>query len=373
MSKKRKTIAIVVIVVVGVLIGSILAWNLWETQEKEEEIRPILPIPVAMAIDSENNVHIAFQFGHYIPSDNGYSGYYIKLNENGVAQIEKGFLLSTVELSWTTPTAIAVDKMDYIHIFFGNNYFKLDNNGTVLLSEILPVQVPRHLSLRTDGIGNVHVLTDSYEGRAYYLKLNTRGSIEIQKEITNATGLLSLEVDSSNSVHLFWTGKMVMGGSNVSVIYYTKLNESGTTMIEKVVEVGGTETVIDNHGNIHVSAEGCYGKLDNNGEVLVSWKKILINDSVSSFVIDSKGQLHVVSMGMLYTKLDNNGNVLAGPMNISIERCTYIHYPTISVYSSNAIYIAFFGVENGKEGIYFMKLDSEGNLIVPEMKIYELN
>lgn len=378
MLSKKKKMMIGAVLVVGILITSIWAWNLWKVQEQKEEIAPILPIPVAMDVDSENNVHIAFQFGYYIPGR--YSGYYIKLNENGEVLIKKGFLFSPP--CPMSSTSLVVDDMDCIHILFGNNYFKLDNNGTVLLNNSLPLQSYVQSFMRADSAGSIHILTKS-EG-VYYLKLNTSGGIEIQKEITNATSALSLELDDSNSVHLFWTGKTVMGGSNVSVVYYTKLNENGTSLIEKIVEVYGYggATAVDNCGNLHVCADGDYGKLDNNGTVLIPWKKVSRETNYSSMFpsisLDSaEKEIYITwvegyNRTLLWTKLDLNGSATVGPTEVPILQCMNSTYMPVSVVDlDDNICLSFFGVENRKEGIYFMKLDSGGNVIIPETRICE--
>lgn len=374
LSKKRKMM-IGAVLVVGILITSIWAWNLWKSEEKEEEIRPILPIPVAMDVDSENNVHIAFQFGHYIPSnEGGSSGYYIKLNENGEVLIKKGFLFNTVGLGPMSPTSLVVDDMGCIHILFGNNYFKLDNNGTVLLNNSLPFQSHAQSVIRADGTGNIHILTKS-EG-VYYLKLNTSGGIETQKEITNASGGLSLEVDSSNSVHLFLT-------SNTS---YIKLGENGTILTERCLEVYPKATVIDSQGNLYICGWWMdYKKIDNNGTVLVNGKEFTRETNYSSMfpsisLNSAEKEVYITwvegyNHALLWTKLDLNGSVIVSPTEVPILRCVNRTYmPVSTVDLDDDICLSFYGVEkNRKEGIYFMKLDREGNVIIPEIRIYGRN
>jgi uncharacterized spore protein YtfJ len=83
MSKKRKIMIGVVVVVVGILIGSVFAWSLWGDQDKGGGTSPPIRYrPVAVAIDSEDNLHVA------LPDQ-----LYIKIGCNGTLLDENGYFL----------------------------------------------------------------------------------------------------------------------------------------------------------------------------------------------------------------------------------------------------------------------------------------
>ena len=137
---------------------------------------------------------------------------------------------------------------------------------------------------------------------------------------------------------------------------------------------------MDSEGNLHVvwsedrgGYQLYYKKLAPNGMVLVDDKRICGGSGVR-IAVDSSGNVHVVYKGIAYPyppyylKLDNVGNILIEP-ELIIQPQEYYSYSAkgIAVDLSGNVHAAvFFHMKQrtGEEGITYIKLDNEGNVLV---------
>jgi hypothetical protein len=168
----------------------------------------------------------------------------------------------------------------------------------------------------------------------------------------------NIAIDSDDNLHIIWTTY----GSKSSTIHYTKLDNSGEILIKdkELLPRAGSDNdpdsprlIIDSMDNLHIMwriSESLgkindrylyqgninYLKLDINGKTLIKEKTLISGDKDGlnnptgfDFALDSKNNLHVIIFidtdrdvdtgeDVYYLKLDNNGNELI-PKNLIIE------------------------------------------------------
>jgi len=182
--------------------------------------------------------------------------------------------------------------------------------------------------------------------------------------ITNDTAYSTspeIAVDSDDNIHITWRDS--------SGIYYTKLDNNGTTLVDdKKLSTGDlSEIAVDSNNNVHITWQDlgiCYMKLDSNGSMLVN-KEISTTGSEPVIAVDSNNNIHItwsdVGDDIYYTKLDNNGNTLIGAKGITTDSILP-HGPAIAVDPFDYIHIAWCDCrDQGNIEIYYNIVDTAGN------------
>ena len=288
----------------------------------------------SLGIDSKNNTHVIWtkkysnKEGLQIREIQ-----YTKLDNHGRTLIDD-ISLASGWYCWYS--SMAIDSSDNVHVVAGDNYVKLDENGNKLIVNEIGLGLGlRPVSSDVDSSDNVHIVAGDN-----YVKLDNNGSELINKTLTMLTDGkdMAMAIDSQDNVHIVWSARI---GLNNYEIYYTKLNNSGSTLIEGKRLTDNTRgsydpsIAIDSQDNVHVGwSEDIpdvvhYVKLDNNGSELIKNPNVAVTSLLAeqlSMAIDSNGNVHVTWKGkgikdgfseIYYTKLDNNGNVSLTDVDIS--------------------------------------------------------
>jgi len=146
---------------------------------------------------------------------------------------------------------------------------------------------------------------------------------------------------------------------------------------------------IDNNGNVHMvwydyrggDQEIYYKKLDNNGNIIVDDTRLTNYSGPSlnpSIAIDNDNNVHVVWLdyrdggrrGIYYTKLNNDGNIIVNDIRLTAHP-SMSYDPSIAIDSHNNIHIIWSEYEDGDVEIYYEKLDNNGNTLVDDKRLTE--
>ena len=255
--------------------------------------------------------------------------------------------------------------------------------------------------IAVDSNNNVHIVwEESRNGNyydIYYTKLGNKGNTLIDdKRLTRDATYSSqpaIAIDSNNNVHMTYT---------TDWIYYTKLDNDGNILVdnkkltvligygydEEAYVLGYPRIANDSNDNVHVvwddgrnpKSELYYMKLDNNGNKLVSDKRLTYDSELSwhqDNIIDSDDNIHIAwadyrfgTEGIYYTKLDNNGNTLIDDKRVT-ENSESLWDLTSGIDSNDNIHIAYsdHGVGEYNTEIYYTKLDNNGNPLVDNLRL----
>ncbi len=255
-------------------------------------------------------------------------------------------------------------------------------------------------SLEMDNTGNIHITwTDKQSGNPeiYYMKVNKSGAgLVAPKRISYAKGdsqYPQIKADSTGNLHITWTDKR----RGTADIYYTKLDNSGNTMINdfnltrNITESLQPSIGVDLYDNIHIvwydkqygRWEICYTKLDNMGNKLVDKKRITFdgNSCRPSLGVDNFGNIHLTwyddrtgNWEIYYTKLDNNGNTLIQNKRITYQD-TNSYRPKLAIDKEGNVHIVWYDLRNNDANLYYTKLDNYGNTKIADTRIikYAIN
>ena len=371
MGKKREMMIGIVVVVVGILIGSVFAWSLWGDQDKGGGTSTSPPIhhrPVAVAIDSEDNLHIV------LPDQ-----LYIKTGYNGSLLDENGYFSSSYcgvygPGSEIISVDIAIDQENNVHIVSDNMYFKYGSAGALLTYKvILNISISYHTVspvVRVDGYGNTHILLNLHgNDTVYYIKLDKNGNITAKTEIPatlRCDRKGCMEIDSENKIHIIWP--------NGSYIQYRKIDENGTLLVEKMLEhYGGIAfSGIDKNNKIYVFDTWGDGiVLTTNGTIssIFTSGTLGFSGRLYSFFVTDEGNLYFLGYDgdektYVYEKFDSNGSK---QQKIYSEHDTDFFIPQIITDSNSNVYTIYF-LSNA---IYLTKIDDHGNVLISEKKVWE--
>jgi len=240
-----------------------------------------------------------------------------------------------------------------------------------------------------------------------YMKIDATGKIVVpacQASDSWATSTSPcMAVDSAGNAHIVW----VDNRDGNDEIYYTKIDDSGIkTVFDKRLTLDPRQSLapaiaVDSKGNIHivwqdlreeirvfpVNFEVYYLKLDSNGNVLVSERRLTPADTRyslgPSIVVDTKDRVHVLWIDnrdtehlpfhdVFYSGLDSDGNALAEDKRITSvsKRVTPPRAPSPTIDSNGNLVLAFLDERpRMKYGIYLKRLSSNGTSMGPDLKI----
>ncbi len=340
----------------------------------------------SLAIDSNNNVHIAWRDYR----NGNFEIYYTKLDNNGNTLVEDTRLTFAPYSSYRP--SLGIDSNNNVHITWEDErdgnweiyYTKLDNNGNTLVDDTRLTFNSTHSfwpSIAIDSNNNVHITW--YDGRdgndeIYYTKLGNNGNTLVDDTRLTFDSRFSrvptIAIDSNNNVHITWHD---WRDGNYE-IYYTKLDNDGNTLVDdrRLTFDGAFSTApsiaIDSNNNVHITWEDerdgneeiYYTKLDNNGNTLVDDTRLTFAGGGSwypSIVIDSNNNVHITwhdwrdgNLEVYYTKLDNNGNTLVDDTRLTFASYSAAHSP-IAIDSNNNVHIAWGDDRDGNEEIYYKR------------------
>ncbi len=203
------------------------------TQTASNSLNPTL------GIDSQNNVHIAWQ-----EDNNGYDIFYKKLNNNGINLTGNIPVINNMYPHSVNPS-LAIDKQDNIHVVWNEDYSnlyyaKLDSNGGMLVQ-------PKSLGnsglyssfgapiLAVDSHRDLHVLISynyvNYYPSLQYYHFNETGSSISPGYFPGAYNVYSYDVatDSQDLIHFVWSKAENPG--NQGELYYAKMNQTGNLVV----------------------------------------------------------------------------------------------------------------------------------------------
>lgn len=193
----------------------------------------------SIAIDSKDDVYVLWSN----PSDGDFEIYYTKLSKEGDVLIEEVKLTNTDSDSHNP--AMAVDRDDDLHIVWSEDrddgsalrYMKLSPFGEKLVKETTFLNTTLDSSFEpsidVDGDGNVYVVWE-YErlnvNRIYYTKLDDNGSTIIDDKCVTPSNLEcsnpSISVDSDGNARIVWQAKENKNSLNWD-LYYLMLDSDG--------------------------------------------------------------------------------------------------------------------------------------------------
>ncbi len=342
----------------------------------------------SLAVDSNNNVHIAWNDDR----DGNEEIYYTKLDNNGNTLVEDRRLTFAPAASYVP--SLALDSNNNVHIAWNDDrdgnyeiyYTKLDNNGNTLVEDRRLTFAPADSwapSLALDSNNNVHIAwRDDRDGNReiYYTKLDNDGNTLVDdRRLTFDPAYSyrpSLAVDSNNNVHIAWWDSRD-GGTE---IYYTKLDNNGNTLVDDrrltfdPASSRYPSLALDSNNNVHIAwedyrhgnsnSEIYYTKLDNNGNTLVDDRRLTFDPAYSSWpslALDSNNNVHIAwhddrdgNYEIYYTKLDNNGNTLVDDTRLTFDPAGSV-VPSLALDSNNNVHIAWHDSRDGNAEIYYKR------------------
>jgi len=266
------------------------------------------------------------------------------------------------------------------------------------------------LSATIDRFDRIHVMfTDKRADREtiLYMKIDTTGKIlippfQISDSWATSTSP-SIAIDSAGNAHIVW----VDNRDGNDEVYYVKVDSLGTkTIFDKRLTFDPRQSLapaiaVDSKGNVHVvwqdlreeirifpvNFEIYYLKLDNNGNALVSERRLTPADTRyslgPSIVVDHKDRIHVLWIDnrdtehlpfheVFYKKLDLDGNALTEEKKITSisKRVTPPRAPSPIIDSHGDLVLTFLDERPRlKYGIYLKRLDFNGTSLGPDLTV----
>jgi len=205
-----------------------------------------------MAIDSDNNIHMAWEDNRDGNFEIYYKQFPVGATQEEIDDIDDKRLTTAPDNSYTP--AMAIDSNSDVHIVWndrrdGNTeiyYKKLDNSGDTLVDDkrlTTGSSLSVSPAIAIDSNNNVHIVweNDEYSGSGanpmnweiYYTKLDNSGdSLVDDKMLADSSSGWhpepSIDVDSKNILHITWTDYR----DGNQEIYYEKLDDDGNTLID---------------------------------------------------------------------------------------------------------------------------------------------
>lgn len=236
-----------------------------------------------------------------------------------------------------------------------------------------------------------HLMTWSVVPVVILLAFLIPGSVHAEKRLTNANGNSwhsFVRTDAFGNVHILWQDDR----DGNDEIYYTKLDNSGNTLVDDIRLTDNSALsswpifVIDNAGNIHAIwrdlrdglAEVYYTKLDNNGNTLIDDTRLTIGSNTSGgydLVRDNSDNLHIVWVDyrgddpeVYYMKLDDDGNVIVPAVQVTYATGDRA-WPNLGIDAADNIHLVWYDAREGAPDIYYKKLDNTGNTIIDDTRL----
>ncbi len=332
-----------------------------------------------VAIDSQGNVHIVYfysELGWWHPNYNYREIWYTMLDNNGNTLIDHT-MISTDDGHNSVHPAIAIDSNDMVHIVWQDYdgdkiaYTKLDPNpaaGTVatLVDDITLVTAIfyglHHPRIAVDSNDDIHIVWDDYYyGDICYMKIDNNGSELVSPTVIrdipeNGTWYSrpDVAVDSNDNPHITWNDN---NSTMEYEIYYMMLRGS-------------------------------------DGDTLIDATRITPDDGEKSkrqtIVVDGEDKVHIIwhdqrgSTEIYYTKLDpsldDQGGDSADEGVITIINDTMLtaddgeksRAPQSAIQCGSYIHITWYDDRDEGTDVYYMVLDTDGNIVVPETALTTL-
>jgi hypothetical protein len=332
--------------------------------------------------------------------------------------------LTAVNDYTSTSPRIATDSENNLHMVYSDYrhgppeiyYMKLDDQGNILIDEtLITVQdaaTSYQADVACDSIDNVHIIWSDVRDTGpvsnielYYEKMDNMGNTLVDEmRITHAPHYSlypSITIDSSDNLHIVWSEEVNVMSVLQEEIYYTKLDNSGNTLVDDLALTGndGEESLfpdleVDSTGNIHVvwlddrnetGSTKCqdvyYTKLDNFGNTLIDDTKTFVRADHfrPNIVIDSIDLIHLTCGSMpnwkgnvhkqiYYMKLDNDGDPIVDEKRLTSDEENASH-PTLHLDSEENIHIVWEDERHENTEIYYLKVDNIGNALFDEQRL----
>ena len=234
------------------------------------------------------------------------------------------------------------------------NYIKFDIQGNILMEEKKisnDRNAPNTPYLVVDDNENAYVIydADSIENtdtnQIFFIKIDSSNNILLDNiQITNDDNINSIDYLNQDSV-----GNLLLKYREGSHEYYMILDMSANVILDKM-EILKSQYALNfpvisgNDSNLQY--------LDNNG------------------IVDSNNDVHIItsnSASLLYTKLNSTGTKLIENKTIATHKGNgpAIYDPKVAIDSEDNIHIT----SSGAGSIYYMKIDPNGTVLIPAMKI----
>jgi serine protease len=338
----------------------------------------------AIAVDSYNNVHIAWNDDR----DGNYEIYYTKVDNTGKTLVDDTRLTS--DSAYSNLPTIAVDSYNNVHIAWCDKrdgayeiyYTTLDNTGQTLVDDTRVTLDPAGSwwpTIAVDSYNNVHIAwCDKRDGNyeIYYTKLDNKGNTLVDDTRLTAdsagSNLPTIAVDSYNNVHITWCDER----DGAYEIYYTRLDNKGNTLVDDTRVTTDPAysryptIAVDSYNNAHITwhdkrdgnYEIYYTKLDTKGETLVDDTRVTTSPADSkrpTIAVDSYNNVHITweygidgNSEIYYTKLDTKGKTLVDDTRLTTDPADSWN-PTVAVDSNNNAHIAWQDKRDGNYEIYY--------------------
>jgi len=308
----------------------------------------------------------------------------------------------------------AMDAQGNVHLLWYNwanqadpnlavYYMKLDNRGNPLTGEILIDSYAGIGDIFVDPQGDVHITyTKSYipgQGlyfETYYIKLDNDGNVLIpNKRLTfNSQGSYEpvVKTDDTDNIYVIWQD-WISGEQ----LYFTKMDQWGNILVDRkhinsYRHDKTSDFVFDLDGNIHLfwsngpyaTASGWrqyeinYMKLDQNGNALIPRTRLTYNSERSYYaspVVDSDGNINLIWLDdtpgnseIYYMKMDTSGNVLIGATRTTYDPADS-DFPDVTITPSDEIIVTWQDMRDGNWEIYYQILDNYGNVLQGDTRI----
>ena len=357
----------VAIIVMASMVVPALAQQGPEIRVTDSEERADQP---DVAVDSNGNVHIAY-FDEYGTTYREI--WYTMLDSSGNTLIDDTRISTDNDDNSKHPT-IVVDSNDMVHILWAESrftyeiwYTKLDpsqddQNGDAadpaaitVVDDIALTDLDTFLThprMAVDSNDDIHIVWEEDWGEVHYMKIDNNGNVLVDtihiRECSSRYGRPDVVVDSNDDVHVTWND---YEDTDQDEVYYMMLHGSdGSTLIDATLltpdddEKSKRQTiVVDAQDMVHIiwsdhrtpEVELFYTKLDPS-----------LDDQDGDAA--DEGVITVTDDTMLTT---DDGEASRAPQ-IAIQ-CGYIH-------------VTWRDDRDGGINIYYMAVDTDGNIEVPE-------
>ncbi len=207
-----------------------------------------------------------------------------------------------------------------------------------------------------------------------------------------------IAVDSENNLYVVWMEGRFLGTGSKGKLYYLKIETNGnirfnnTPLIENITSYDSS-IALDSQDNMHlvvVTTEGLnYLKIDKNRYIItkklisqngtVYDKSVAIDGSDRAYVVWAntyeevdETNFHIWSTDIYFTKIDVDGTFLIKDKHIDYILST-ISPPIIKMDSENNIHLAWAKGEGNDTGVYYKKIDWEGDTLINNTRISDPN
>jgi len=276
----------------------------------------------AVTIDSQDNIHLVWMDK---VTDDKNEVLYMKLDERGSELIERKKIIDYISRS--DQPAIAIDSENNIHMVWRDNidgrprvyYMKLDERGQVLVNttRLTNGTYSFYPTIAIDSRDNIHIICWD-RGKNWdvsYFKLDKEGNVLIgetklaESRELGKYGELDIAIDSKDNINIVFTYKKLKEQDEV---LYMKLDKNGVKLIENTRPVHYEHSFlpsisVDSECNVHLvwtdgrfhNLEICYMRLDEGGMKLIDTTRVTKSWAGSwrpSIMIDSKDKIHLTWM-----------------------------------------------------------------------------